>query len=228
MTPITKNGRLTSSASRQQGKTPIAKNVRVVDDAGNPLQSTYPKRALGLVKSGRARFIDEHTIELTRPPAPQGKETIMQTQSQDHNATATVPFGGRSEPPGPQVPPSRDLAANDILKRIDLIISETAYLRESLDALQKIESGGPGDAHSPGDIGSQAKAMAIAQVIEQREQTNREMIALLKRMYDDISPAIISKERSRSAEELKLLERLIEEASEMSEDTLRVFLETLA
>jgi hypothetical protein len=177
------------------------------------------------VKSGRARFIDEHTIELTRPPAPQGKETIMQTH---HDTTATAPFGDMNQSLGSNAQSPRDLTAHDVLRRIDLLISETAYLRESLDALQKIESGGPGDAHSPGDIGSQAKAMSIAQVIEQREQTNRELIALLKRMYDDISPAITSKERSRSAEELKLLERLIEEAADMSEDTLRVFLETLA
>ena len=70
--------------------------------------------------------------------------------------------------------------------------------------------------------------MSIAQVIEQREQTNREMIALLNRMYDDLSATTGATQGARSPEEMKLLERLIDQAPEMSEDTLRVFLETLA
>jgi hypothetical protein len=228
MTPITKK-RSVSPHRRQysQGRTPITKNIRVVDGTGNLLQPTYPKRALGLVKHGRARFIDEHTIELTRPPEPQGEERTMQTHSQDHNTTTTAPFGGNSEPPGSQRQSSRDLTANDILLRIDLLIEETAYLRESVDALGKIESGGSGDSYSPGDIGTQAKAMAIASVIEQREQTNRKMIVLLDRMYDDLSPTTVTKKPPRSPEETKLIERLIDQSPEMSDDTLRAFLESL-
>lgn len=48
--------------------TPIEKNVRVVDEQGNEYEATYPKRAKGLVKHGRARFTDENTICLARPP----------------------------------------------------------------------------------------------------------------------------------------------------------------
>lgn len=151
----------------------------------------------------------------------------MHTQSQDHSVTATAPFSGTSEPGRPQAHSSRDLTANDILKRIDMLIVETGYLRESVDALGKIESGGPGDAHSPGDIGTQAKARAIAQVIEYREQTNQKMIALLDRMYGDLSPTAIAQNQSRSPDQSKLLERLIDQSAEMSEDTLRAFLERL-
>ena len=42
--------------------TPIIKNIRVVDESGKEYESTYPKRAKGLVKSGRAHFIDENCI----------------------------------------------------------------------------------------------------------------------------------------------------------------------
>jgi hypothetical protein len=209
-----------------QGRTPIAKNVRVVDAAGNLLQSTYPKRALGLVKHGRARFIDDHTIELMRPPEAQAEETTMHTQAQDHTMSATAPFGGNSE--RPQASSSRELIANDILQRIDMLIGETAYLRESVDALARIEGGGAGDPHSPGDIGAQAKAMAIASVVEHREQTNQKMIALLDRMYADLSPATAEKRSSRSPEETKLIDRLIDQSPEMSDDTLNAFLEKLA
>jgi len=51
-----------------KGATPIEKNVIVVDEKGNEYERTYPKRARGLVKNGRARFIDENTICLACPP----------------------------------------------------------------------------------------------------------------------------------------------------------------
>ena len=47
---------------------PIEKNIVVVDEQGNEYEATYPKRAKGLVKNGRARFIDENTICLACPP----------------------------------------------------------------------------------------------------------------------------------------------------------------
>jgi hypothetical protein len=179
------------------------------------LHPTYPKRALGLVKHGRARFIDEHTIELTRPPEPQGEEMSMQTPPQPHEhsttATATAPISGITEPVRSQTQPMRELAASDILQRIDMLISETAYLREGMDALGNIESSGPGDPHSPGDIGTQAKAVAISQVIGHREQTNQKLIALLDRMYDDLSPTTMAQQESRSPDQSKLLERLIDQ-----------------
>ena len=51
-----------------RGMTPIEKNIIVVDENGKEYEATYPKRAKGLVKNGRARFIDEHTICLACPP----------------------------------------------------------------------------------------------------------------------------------------------------------------
>ena len=51
-----------------KGATPIEKNVIVVDEQGNEYEATYPKRANGLVKNGRARFVDENKICLACPP----------------------------------------------------------------------------------------------------------------------------------------------------------------
>ena len=56
------------NANQYKGATPIEKNVRVIDEQGNEYEATYPKRAKGLVKNGRARFIDEHTLCLACPP----------------------------------------------------------------------------------------------------------------------------------------------------------------
>ena len=57
--------------------TPIEKNVRVVDEQGNEYEATYPKRAKGLVKNGRARFLDESTICLACPPDTVMEDIIM-------------------------------------------------------------------------------------------------------------------------------------------------------
>ena len=57
--------------------TPIEKNVRVVDEQGNEYEATYPKRAKGLVKNGRARFLDESTICLACPSDTVMEDIIM-------------------------------------------------------------------------------------------------------------------------------------------------------
>ena len=46
----------------------MEKNVVVIDEQGNKIGATFPKRAKGLVKKGRARFVDENTICLACPP----------------------------------------------------------------------------------------------------------------------------------------------------------------
>ena len=60
----------------------MEKTVQVVDEVGNRYEATFPKRAKGLVKNGRARFIDENTICLARPP-----KNIL--NSEDMNMTNT-------------------------------------------------------------------------------------------------------------------------------------------
>jgi hypothetical protein len=52
----------------QKGMTPIAKNISVTDELGQHYESTYFKRANGLVKHGRARWLNEQTICLACPP----------------------------------------------------------------------------------------------------------------------------------------------------------------
>ena len=56
------------------------KNIEVVDEAGNVYEPTWPKRAKGLVKHGRARFVDENRICLTCPP-DKTEETHMSNTS---------------------------------------------------------------------------------------------------------------------------------------------------
>ncbi len=77
--PITKNGiRRMPEEICARGMTPIAKNIIVVDEEGNVYEATYPKRAEGLVKKGRARFINETTICLACPPNNNLEDTKME------------------------------------------------------------------------------------------------------------------------------------------------------
>lgn len=58
---------------------PITKNIRVVDEFGKEYEATYPKRARGLVKNGRARFVDKECICLVRPPNNDLEDNHMKT-----------------------------------------------------------------------------------------------------------------------------------------------------
>ena len=48
----------------------MTKNVTVTDANGNMIGTTYPRRASGLVKNGRAIFVDDCTIRLSGKPEP--------------------------------------------------------------------------------------------------------------------------------------------------------------
>ncbi|MBP3616754.1 MAG: hypothetical protein J6J38_01825 [Lachnospiraceae bacterium] len=48
----------------------MTKNVTVTDAQGNMIGTTYPKRARGLIKNGRAIFVDDCTIRLSGKPEP--------------------------------------------------------------------------------------------------------------------------------------------------------------
>ena len=63
----------------RKGVTPIEKNIIVVDGNGNELHRTYAKRAKGLVKKGRAHFVQEDTICLTDPSGLHEEDNHMNT-----------------------------------------------------------------------------------------------------------------------------------------------------
>ena len=61
----------------------MTKNIVVVDEQGNQYEATYPKRAKGLVKNGRARFVDENTICLACPPNMELEDKEMSEYTMD-------------------------------------------------------------------------------------------------------------------------------------------------
>jgi hypothetical protein len=142
---------------------PITKNVIVVDEFGVEYEPTYIKRAKGLVKHGRARFISENRICLTRPP-----DIFSEDKSVYNNINANAAGGTANEN-------SAQFTAREILSRIDKIVEDTSYLNEFF------KSWATASDNNEGTLGMQ-------NVVVARETTNQRVLDFLERMYGDISP----------------------------------------
>ena len=142
----------------------MIKNIEVVDEKGNVYEPTWPKRAKGLVKNGRARFVDENKICLACPPD-------MKTEDKEMNNTNNI-FG--------------EMTVADILTRINNIINQTSYIAEVCEALKSMDDGDSGDCGSPGNLLGQAKAEALGAIVTSRENTNQQILKLYEKMYDDM------------------------------------------
>ena len=158
-----------------KGMIPIAKNIIVVDEQGNYYEATYPKRAKGLVKNGRARFIDENTICLACPPC----------DMEDNN------MSNNTENMAMETKPTEKLTMDYVLEQIEKIATEREYLHDAISELSKTNSGGPGD------IGAQGKAQALGEIVTSREQTNQKLLSLYEKMYDDLKSQSIPSEKER-------------------------------
>ena len=150
-----------------KGMTPITKNIFVVDEQGNQYEATYPKRAKGLVKNGRARFIDEQTICLACPPHIKTEDNIMSEYKETaHNTIA--------EPATPT-----KYTIEYILEQLEKI-ADTSYLNE----VNRLISDS-----TEGKLFRDSQVLLLGKMIESREQTNQKLIALYEEMYRDLQSA---------------------------------------
>ena len=188
--------------------TPIEKNIIVVDELGNEYEATYPKRAKGLVKSGRARFIDDNTICLACPPHIELEETTMSSTTK----TTTKP--------------KDKLTINYVLNQIEQIVKDNEYIHNALEQLALMPKS------DPGDIAGQEKAKAIGDIVRCRETTNQQALRLYEKMYDDLKPQSVM-----PSERMQIIHSLIEtlgdgitpiEAKEALENILGTALQDLA
>ncbi len=169
MAPITKN----SFTSFTQGMIPIEKNIIVVDEKGNKYETTYPKRAKGLVKSGRAHYIGENKICLLRPPNLKLEDNDMS------NTNATK---------------AKDkLTIKYVLDKTEQIINDTEYIHSALEQLALMPKS------DPGDIVGQEKAKAIGEIVRCREATNQQALKFYEKMYDDLAGKKVLKDKALAA-----------------------------
>lgn len=176
---------------------PIEKNVAVTDEQGNEYEATYPKRAKGLVKNGRARFISENRICLACPPDMNLEDKTMS----DNNTKATEKAAsGKSE----------KLTADYCVEMIEKIACQTEYLNNVIAELGKMTSAGPGD------IAGEEKAKALGTVVSSREETNRRLIDFYQQAYDRLTAT----DRDIKILTLRALEKSGENAPERLSDIL--------
>lgn len=157
----------------------MTKNVIIIDEQGNQYGSTYPKRAKGLIKSGRARFVDNNTICLACPPKVNLEEhkmteNIPAVNNSQENISDTAVKTISAETPS-------IITAELLLKKLDEIQNNSGYLNQAFDTIEKIPQSSGADGESAG-----AKAAAVADIVRCRETTNQKLIELYSKMYDSI------------------------------------------
>ena len=156
-------------AYHYKGVTPIEKNIIVVDEQGNEYEATYPKRAKGLVKNGRARFVDENKICLACP-----SDKILEEEKMTENIAKAV------EEVATEENVSKTLSIDYVLAQIEKIADNTAYITEALNSLKDVYS------NYLGDSGAEGKARGITDVVKCRETTNQQLLAFYTKVYNDL------------------------------------------
>lgn len=125
---------------------PIIKNdsidykiVNVVDEYGNRYKSTYKKRAKGLVKNGRARYINDDTICLACPPRNLTEEFIM-NNNENINANAINDVSQNQKNSENTVKQETAAPAHTPSINIDLYEKQFTVSLKNIDILKSVES----------------------------------------------------------------------------------------
>ena len=134
----------------------MEKNVIVVDEQGNEYEATYPKRAKGLVKNGRARFVAENKICLACPP----KKIMEENKMEESKLTA------------------KEIFAQIALLQRQLTENSQTSLHRLGDALSSLE-GEEGESRFE-------QIPEICDVFKTRELTLFKMLEMYEKMDDDI------------------------------------------
>ena len=157
-------------AHTAKGMIPIEKNIIVVDDNGTVLESTWLKRANGLVKKGRARWLDEKTICRLACPPEQMEDNRMengkQTEVITEHSTATEDAG------------TGGMTVESLLNRMDAVRQEMLSMKELARTMEAIANQGSED-----DAGHIAEATSQAFIA--RETTCQQQLRFLERVYND-------------------------------------------
>ena len=150
----------------------MTKNVNVVDDLGNRYVPTYAKRAKGLVKNGRARWVDENTICLACPPDELNLEDTKMDKNKINPVDGMVVEVKDSE----MTAVANGVTMRDILNRMDKIIAQGDELANIIAQVKNL----------PVDFNGKGRSEDIVDIYSKREATNMKMLAMLDKMYDDM------------------------------------------
>ena len=156
-------------AHTARGMIPIEKNIIVVDDNGTVFETTWLKRANGLVKKGRARWLDGNTICLACPPE-QMEDNKMENRKQTESITESCAETADAVP--------GKLTMEGLLDRMDAVRQEMLSMKDLAGTMETIANqGGEDDA---GHI-----AEATSQAFIARETTCQQQLRFLEKIYRD-------------------------------------------
>ena len=157
---------------------PIEKNIIVTDEQGNEYEATYPKRAKGLVKHGRAHFIEKNKICLLRPP---------NLKSEDNDMSGNK---------NPEI-----FSIDYILKQIEKIHGQLSDLKNTVNNIGCVE-----DSDRTGEENTTVhdeiaikKIAALTEVFHHREESLQKLLELYSKMYDDLTGKKSLKEKALAA-----------------------------
>ena len=149
---------------------PIAKNVSVIDELGNIHESTYAKRAKGLVKTGRARFVEDTTICLVSVP-DKLEDNIMSNNEFNYETNETTTTTVTTEAPVTHL--SESLVAQ-VMAQIAKINDHTDYFDKALKTIADLAD----TDHA------EEQTESIVEMIREREATNRKMLSTLESLLN--------------------------------------------
>jgi hypothetical protein len=139
-----------------KGETPIEKNVIVIDEQGNEYEATYPKRAKGLVKNGRARFVGENKICLACPP----NEHLEGNKMEENKLTAKDIF-------------------------VQLTILQKQLTENSQTSLHRLGDAITSIGEEDNDARYE-QVTEVCDVFKTRELTLQRMLEMYEKMYEDV------------------------------------------
>ena len=154
------------------------RTVRVTDEAGGEYEATYPKRARGLVKHGRARFTDESqtAIILTCPP---NQNMILE----DHTMNEQIKNTEVTENTAVETPATEKYNYEYALRQIELITNQVDHIHLAISELGSLHN-----EVTPTGGSARFVADGIADVGKCRETTAQRLIDFYAKMYDDLKP----------------------------------------
>lgn len=160
----------------------MTKNIIVSDEQGNEYEATYPKRAKGLIKNGRARFVGENKICLACPPDMISEDEKMLDKLQNSEIINTA--AEQTEPVSVS-PEETKLTADYILEQLEKIAAGIEYLNKAVTEIGQLQESTEFPMSPEKFV---TKAEAISDVVKCRETTNQQLIRLYEKMYDDLKP----------------------------------------
>ena len=192
-TPITKNGihALNILTSITRGATPIEKNVIVIDSQGNEYEATYPKRAKGLVKSGRARFVGENKICLACPPDIYLEDNKMSENINTNVEQKTV-----------------ELTKSEVWAQIIKLQDQLTSLKDTLSALIEVHDTDEMENAVPTkSVINEVvlnKTKVINAIFSEREATLNSLLDFYKIVYNDL----YQQEKNARKEKIEIVQNI--------------------